>query len=150
MKFRGISRNYTTRNSAEFRQNCSQFRTEYGIDGSKKNRRNSVSAEFRGHPSCKVIHEEGVPNIWRNAQIRITIFEETVSHIWLCTRSLLNFFIYEETFILFFNSVHKKDDYECRRFPHDFNLFAPGSRGVFRTLWPPPPAWVLPDTPGCL
>ena len=50
-KFRGISRNYTSRNSAEFRRNCSQFRTEYGIDGSKKNRRNSVSAEFRGHPN---------------------------------------------------------------------------------------------------
>ncbi len=50
VKFRGISRNSTTRNSAEFRRNCSQFRTEYGIDGSKKNRRNSVSAEFRGHP----------------------------------------------------------------------------------------------------
>ncbi len=51
VKFRGISRNHTSRNSAEFRRNCSQFRTEYGIDGSKKNRRNSVSAEFRGHPS---------------------------------------------------------------------------------------------------
>ncbi len=50
MKFRGISRNYPTRNSAEFRRNFSQFRTEYGIDGSKKNRRNSVSTEFRGHP----------------------------------------------------------------------------------------------------
>jgi len=50
-KFRGISRNYTSRNSAEFRRNCSQFRTEYGIDGSKKNRRNSVLAEFRGHPN---------------------------------------------------------------------------------------------------
>ncbi len=51
VKFRGISRNYTSRNSAEFRRNCSQFRAEYGIDGSKKNRRNSVSSEFRGHPS---------------------------------------------------------------------------------------------------
>ncbi len=51
VKFRGISRNYTTRNSAEFRRNFNQFRTEYGIDGSKKNRRNSVSTEFRGHPS---------------------------------------------------------------------------------------------------
>jgi hypothetical protein len=51
VKFREISRNYTSRNSAEFRRNCSQFRTEYGIDGSKKNRRNSVSAEFRGHPT---------------------------------------------------------------------------------------------------
>jgi hypothetical protein len=36
LEFRGISRNYTTRNSAEFRRNFSQFRTEYGIDGSKK------------------------------------------------------------------------------------------------------------------
>ena len=50
VKFRGISWNYTSRNSPEFRRNCSQFRTEYGIDGSKKNGRNSVSAEFRGHP----------------------------------------------------------------------------------------------------
>ncbi len=53
VKFRGISRNHTSRNSAEFRRNCSQFRTEYGIDGSKKNQRNSVSAEFRGHPKPK-------------------------------------------------------------------------------------------------
>ncbi len=36
VKFRGISRNYNSRNSAEFRRNFSQFRTEYGIDGSKK------------------------------------------------------------------------------------------------------------------
>jgi len=53
VKFRGISWNYTSRNSPEFRRNCSQFRTEYGIDGSKKNGRNSVSAEFRGHPTSK-------------------------------------------------------------------------------------------------
>jgi len=51
VKFRGISRNYSSRNSAEFRRNFSPFRTEYGIDGSKKNRRNSVSTEFRGHPT---------------------------------------------------------------------------------------------------
>jgi hypothetical protein len=50
-KSHGISRNYMTRNSAEFRRNFSQFRTEYGIDGSKKSRWNSVSTEFRGHPS---------------------------------------------------------------------------------------------------
>jgi hypothetical protein len=48
-EFRDFSRNYTTRNSAEFRRNFSQFRTEYGIDGSKKTW-NSVSTEFRGHP----------------------------------------------------------------------------------------------------
>jgi hypothetical protein len=51
VKFRGISRNYMSRNSGEFRRNFSQFRTEYGIDGSKKNRQNSVSTEFRGHPN---------------------------------------------------------------------------------------------------
>jgi hypothetical protein len=56
VKFREISRNYRSRNSAEFRRNCSLFRTEYGIDGSKKNRRNSVSAEFRGHPTFKTTY----------------------------------------------------------------------------------------------
>jgi hypothetical protein len=50
-EFREIPRNYKTRNSGEFRRNFSQFRTEYGIDGSKKNRRNSASTEFRGHPT---------------------------------------------------------------------------------------------------
>jgi hypothetical protein len=52
VKFRGISRNYTTRNSAEFRGILGQFRTEYGIDGSKKTggipcRRNSVDTLAR-------------------------------------------------------------------------------------------------------
>ncbi len=53
-EFREIPWNFTeymTRNSGEFRRNFSQFRTEYGIDGSKNNRRNSVSTEFRGHPN---------------------------------------------------------------------------------------------------
>jgi hypothetical protein len=62
VKFRGISRNYTSRNSAEFRRNFSQFRTEYGIDGSKKNRRNSVSTEFRGHPMYVVGQPSRVQN----------------------------------------------------------------------------------------
>ncbi len=52
--------NYTTWNSVEFRRNWSQFRTEYGIDGSKKNRRNSVSAEFHGHPSPDTFF----PSLW--------------------------------------------------------------------------------------
>ncbi len=43
VKFRGISRNYTWRNSAEFRRNFSQFRPEYGIDRSDKKQ-----TEFRG------------------------------------------------------------------------------------------------------
>ena len=36
---------------------------------------------------CKVIYKEGLPNIW-NAQIYLVIFEEAVSHIWLCNRGL--------------------------------------------------------------
>ncbi len=58
------SRNYTTWNSAEFRRNFNQFRTEYGIDGSKKNRRNSVSTEFRGHPSCWMFVEDLYSSCW--------------------------------------------------------------------------------------
>ncbi len=33
------------------------------------------------------------------------IYEETVSHIWLCNCSVLNFLIYEENLIFFFISV---------------------------------------------
>ncbi len=44
------------------------------------------------------------PNIWGNAQI-FTIYEEAISHICLCNRSLLNVLIYEENFILVFISV---------------------------------------------
>jgi hypothetical protein len=57
-EFREIPRNFTELyDSAEFRRNFSQFRTEYGIDGSKKNRRNSVSTEFRGHPMLYKVFE---------------------------------------------------------------------------------------------
>jgi hypothetical protein len=34
------------------------------------------------------------------------VYEEAVSHIWLCNRSLLNFLIYEENFLSSFLSVH--------------------------------------------
>ncbi len=53
-EFREIPRKFTELYDTEFGEiprNFSQFRTEYGIDGSKKNRRNSVSTEFRRHPS---------------------------------------------------------------------------------------------------
>ncbi len=37
--------------------------------------------------------------MWGNAQIfSHTVYEEAVSHIWLCSRSLLDFLIYEENF----------------------------------------------------
>ncbi len=32
----------------------------------------------------------------------LVIYEEAVSHIWLCNRSLLDFLIYEENFVFFF------------------------------------------------
>jgi hypothetical protein len=35
----------------------------------------------------------------------LTIYEETVSHLWLCNCSILNFLIYEENYIFFFISV---------------------------------------------
>ncbi len=35
----------------------------------------------------------------------LTIYEEFVSHIWLCNRSFLNFLIYEENLIFFFISA---------------------------------------------
>ncbi len=34
----------------------------------------------------------------------LVIYEEAVSHVWLCNRYRLNFLIYEENFISFFNS----------------------------------------------
>ncbi len=39
----------------------------------------------------------------------LTLYEETVSHIWLCNRFFLNFFICQENFIFFFISdISKK------------------------------------------
>jgi hypothetical protein len=58
-EFREIPRNFRELYDTEFSgipRNFSQF--EYGIDGSKKNRRNSVSTEFRGHPKKKSIETE--------------------------------------------------------------------------------------------
>ncbi len=55
---------------------------------------------------CKVIlyiYEEGLTNLWGNAQILIK-YEEAVSNIWLFYRSILNFLIYEEHLIFFFIS----------------------------------------------
>jgi hypothetical protein len=53
-EFREIPRNFTELYVTEFGGIPPELQPiphEYGIDGSKKNRRNSVSAEFRGHPS---------------------------------------------------------------------------------------------------
>ncbi len=64
---------------------------------------------FKGNSEgigCKVIYEEGLPNIlYVEMRKYLVIFEETVSHIWLCNRSRLNFLLYEENLIFFFISV---------------------------------------------
>ncbi len=52
----------------------------------------------------KFVYEEGLPNVWGNAQIFPHIWG-AVSHIWLCNCSILNFLIIEENLILFFISV---------------------------------------------
>jgi hypothetical protein len=75
VKFRGISRNNSSRNSVEFRRNFSQFRTGYEIDESKKNRRNSMSTKFRGHPrrnmgiDGKLVCSGEIPAVPRNGKL---------------------------------------------------------------------------------
>ncbi len=44
--------------------------------------------------------------IYEQMQKYFHIYEEAVSHIWLCNCSTLNFLIYEENLIFFFISVH--------------------------------------------
>ncbi len=40
--------------------------------------------------------------IYKEMRKYLPIYEEAVSHIWLCNCSILNFLIYEENFIFFF------------------------------------------------
>ncbi len=52
---------------------------------------NKIFLLYKGNSDgigCKVIYEEELPNVWGNAQIFHYTYEEAVSHIWLCTRSL--------------------------------------------------------------
>ncbi len=54
--------------------------------------------------------------IYEEMLIYLVIYEEAVSHIWLCNRSRLNFLIYEKNLIFFFisaqrieiNGIHKQ------------------------------------------
>ncbi len=71
----------------------------------KENKIVLICKEIPSGASCKVIYEEGIPNIWGNAQI--------FHHIWGGRQSYmtlqLNFLIYEDKFILFFQcTVTKK------------------------------------------
>jgi hypothetical protein len=81
-EFREIPRNFTELYDTEFSgipRNFSQFRTEYGIDGSKKNRRNSVSTEFRGHPACGSPFSSRSPAacpFWLSTRVRTLLASE--------------------------------------------------------------------------
>ncbi len=59
----------------------------------------------------------------------IRVYEEAVSHIWLCNRSLLNFLIDEENFIFFFIS------------PWFIQISVHGTGECFRIFW-----WYVPKT----
>ncbi len=43
--------------------------------------------------------------IYEEIRKYLVIYEEAVSNIWLCNRSLLDFLIYEEKFVFFFISL---------------------------------------------
>jgi hypothetical protein len=58
-----------------------------------------------GEVAKSYIYEEGLPIIYKEMRKYLVIYEEAVSQIWLCNRSILNFLIYEENLIFFFISV---------------------------------------------
>jgi hypothetical protein len=72
------------------------------------------------------------------------IYEEAVSHIWLCNCSFLNFLIYEENLIFFFLSV-QKETLECcvhlyafvsyRRLSPQFQFSLSGVILVYLSQW---------------
>ncbi len=50
--------------------------------------------------------------IYQEMRKYLPIYEEAVSHIWLCNCSILNFLMYEESFIFFFISVPKRENFD--------------------------------------
>ncbi len=82
----------------------------------------------------QVIHKEGLSNKWGNAQIFNHICEEAVSHLWLCTRSLLNS-LYMRKILFSFLSVH------LPQLPHFLTLLSWGKLTV--PYHDPPAQWNL-------
>ncbi len=73
--------------------------------------------------------------IYEEMRKYLTIYEEAVSHIWLCT--LLNFLIYEENLISFFISVAAwKGLTTCTRIPSNLeNVQQCFSMVILRIIW---------------
>ncbi len=65
-----------------------------------------VHTDIKGNSDgsgCKIIlYKRKGFLIYEEMHKYLVIFEEAVSHIWLCNRSRLNFLIYEENLIFFF------------------------------------------------
>ncbi len=58
--------------------------------------------------------EEGLPNIWGNAQIfPHVLYKEDVIRIWLCNCFILNLHMCEENLIFFFISVQAAASHPC-------------------------------------
>ncbi len=67
---------------------------------------NQISTYMRKFSSCKVIYSMRKGFLkYEEMRKHWTIYEEAVSHIWLCNCSILNFHTYEEHFIFFFICV---------------------------------------------
>ncbi len=71
----------------------------------KENRIFLTYKEILSGPVAKSYMRKGGFLIYEEMRKYFPIYEEAVSHIWLCNCFILNFLIYDENFILFFISV---------------------------------------------
>ncbi len=63
-----------------------------------------MNKEIQKGSDAKSYMRKGFP-IYEKMRKYLVIYGEAVSHIWLCSRSLLNFLTYEENILFFFNSA---------------------------------------------
>ncbi len=77
----------------------------YNIHTDKKeNKIILIDKEIQNGSSAKSYMRKGLL-IYEEVHKYFAIYDEAVSHIWLCTRSFLKFLIYEENLIFFFISA---------------------------------------------
>ncbi len=67
-------------------------------------KRKEIFLIYKQIQSGAVIYEEGLP-IYEEMRKYFPIYQEAVSHVWLCNYSIPNFLIYEENLIFFFISA---------------------------------------------
>ncbi len=86
----------------------------------------SKFGSFANESGCKVIHEKGFL-LYEETHTYLVIYEEAVSHIWLCNCSHGFSYMYEEKFLFFFINARTRGIYEVRwlyvgNFHLDFHL----------------------------